>query len=248
MKAGLWVNVSVLLLALAASAAAQQNAPQPTITVTGQAEIRVVPDEVVYVLEVERVDKDVAAAKNQTDETVRQVLALARRHGIEPQNVQAGHISVGRRYEEVDHDNNDETPDRREFVGFEVSKTVVIRQRDLTRFEPLLSDILGAGVTAVRDVEFRTTQLRQHKDRARAMAIRAAQEKATALTREVGQTIGKAVSITEEDPDGSARSNNFAANASTTVSGGYSAEEENSSFSPGMITVRARVQVSFRLE
>lgn len=248
MKARLFVFAAALPLALSASAAARQDGSPPTITVTGQAEVRVAPDEVVYRLEVERTDKDVTAAKNQTDETVKQVLALARRHGVEPRNVQAGHISVERRFEEVDHDNNDETPDRREFVGYEVSKTVVIRQRDLTRFEPLLSDILGAGVTAVRDVEFRTTQLRQHKDRARAMAIRAAQEKAAALTREVGQSIGKAVSIAEQDPDGSSRSNSFASNVSTAVSGGYSEEEESSSFSPGMITVRARVQVSFRLE
>jgi uncharacterized protein len=246
MKAKLFATASALLLAASASAAARQNAAQPVITVTGQAEIRVVPDEVVFRLEAENVDKDVMTAKGKTDETVKQVLALARRHGVEPQNVQAGHISVGRRYEEVDHDKNDKTPDRSVFVGYEVSKTVVIRQRDLTRFEPLLSDILGAGVTAVRDVEFRTTQLRQHKDRARAMAIRAAQEKATALTREVGQTVGKAVSIVEQDPD--SRGSNFAANNTMTVSGGYSAEEEESAFAPGMITVRARVQVSFRLE
>ena len=245
MKAKLFVFAASALVALSAPASAQQTPPQPTINVTGQAELRVVPDEVMFRLEVLRRDKNVITAKEQTDETVRQVLALARRHGVEEQNVQTSHISVEPEYEEVDHDKNDNTPDRRVFVGYDVSKTVVVRLRDLTKFEPLLSDILGAGVTSVRQVEFRTTELRRHKDRARAMAIKAAQEKAVALTREVGQTIGKAVTITEDDPD---NARNFASNSNTVITGSYSSQEEEAAFAPGMISVRARVQVSFRLE
>ncbi|HKQ53812.1 MAG TPA: SIMPL domain-containing protein, partial [Pyrinomonadaceae bacterium] len=113
------------------------------------------------------------------------------------------------------------------------------------RFEALFTDLLKAGVNNVRDVDFRTSQIRKHKDEARALAIRAAREKAVALTREVGQTIGKAYSI-REVPDTSYMPANAYSNV-TSVAEGDSPENE-STIAPGMITVKARVLVSFRLE
>ncbi len=219
--------------------AQQESIEPPLITVTGQAQVKVVPDEVVFNIELEHTNKDLLAAKNANDENVRKILALARSYNIEPQNVQTDYISVEPKYN-TDND-EDETKRVRVFIGYAVSKTVVIRLRDLSRFENLFSDILKVGVSRIRDVDFRTTELRKHKDQARAMAIKAAQEKAIALTKEIGQTIGRAYSIREDGSDGSGAS----ANNSFVVSGNYSPSENT--FAPGLITVQAQVTVSFRL-
>ena len=63
------------------------------------------------------------------------------------------------------------------------------------KFEDLLSDALEAGVTHVQGIEFRTTELRKHRDRARSLALKAAQEKAELLADGAGRKIGKAISI-----------------------------------------------------
>ena len=237
----------LFLLGAASSVAAQQTAEPPLITVSGQAELRVAPDEVDFKLEVEKVDKNLAVAKQQNDEVLKQILALARRHQIEPQNVQTDYISVEPRYTNVDDDGEPRTAAKREFLGYAVSKTVVIRLKDISRFESLFSDLLGAGVTQVRDVDFHTTAIRKYKDQARALAIRAAREKAVALAGEIGQPVGRAYSIREEgDGYGSASNSNFTANATSSIRGDFSDSE--STFAPGMITVRSRVTVSFRLD
>ena len=44
---------------------AQDAVDRPLVTVSGQAEMRVPPDQVVFTLEVESVDKDVLAAKKK---------------------------------------------------------------------------------------------------------------------------------------------------------------------------------------
>jgi uncharacterized protein YggE len=228
-----------LVTTLALSAQAQESKEPPLITVTGQAEVKVAPDEVVFNIVVEQTNMDLAAAKSANDESVRKVLALARNYNVEPQNVQTDYISVEPKYNTDDED--DESKRKRVFIGYSVSKTVVIRLKDLSRFENLFSDILKAGVTRIRNVDFRTTELRKYKDQARAMAIKAAQEKAIALTKEIGQTIGRAYSIRENGYEGGdLRSNN-----SFVVSGNYSDNE--STFAPGLITVQAQVTVSFRL-
>ncbi len=98
----------------------------------------------------------------------------------------------------------------------------------------------------MRNVEFRDSQIRKHRDQARAMAIKAAQEKANLLAREIGQTIGPAHSITE----GASRpsSSNFMQNTTSVISGDLSASESDSAIAPGFISVTAQVTVSFRLQ
>ncbi len=236
-----------LLLLLPSTAAAWQKSEQPLITVNGQAEIRVPPDEVKFILEVTKLNRELTEAQKQTDDSVRDILALARRFDVPQQDVKTDYISVEMKYttDLVDDDESDADKSKRikrEFLGYEVSKTVIVRFKDLARFEKFFAEVLKAGVSKVNSVEFRTSQIRKYKDQARALAIRAAREKAVALTAEIGQSIGKAYSIQEEGYSRSSSSNNF----STVVSGSFSSDED-SAFAPGMITVTAQVTVSFVL-
>jgi uncharacterized protein YggE len=238
---GLLLLLGALSLALAFPVRAQEANRLALISVSGQAEVKVAPDEAVFNIEVKNINKDLLAAKNLNDEVVRKILALARTYKIEPQNVQTDYINVEPEYEEQEV--NEKT--RRVFVGYDVSKTVVVRLRDLSRFEDLFSDLLKAGVTRIRSVEFRTTELRKHKDQARAMAIRAAREKAVALAKEIGQGVGLAFSITEEDTE--SRRDNASNNSLVTFGGSSSMSGSESTFAPGLISIRAQVSVSFRL-
>lgn len=239
----------LFLLAATTSEALAADGALPLITVNGQAEVSVAPDEVVFTLEVEKTDKDLGAAKQQNDLSVRQILSLARRFDVPAGDVKTDYISVTMKYT-TDFNENTEPDVRRrvsrEFVGYEVSKTVIIRFTNIARFEDFFSEVLKAGVSRVRDVDFRTSKLRQHKDEARALAIRAAKEKATALASEIGQTIGKAHTISEEGERGYGASNAMSQNVSTRMGASFS-EDAAATIAPGMIKVTARVTVSFIL-
>jgi len=239
----------VFVIALTASTAIAQNAvDRPLITVSGQAEMRVPPDEVVFTLEVESVDKDVMAAKKKTDESVKQVFGLAKDNKVNTDDVQTSYISVEPKYntDELEY-GGERRGVKRVFIGYAVSKTIAIRLKDISRFDPLLSDVLKAGVTKVSNVEFRDSQIRKHRDQARAMAIRAAQEKANLLAREIGQTIGPAHSITEGVANRYA-SQSMMQNSTSVISGDLSAAESESAIAPGLISVTAQVTVSFQLK
>lgn len=235
----------VLFLILAAcgvTALAQNQIEPPLITVTGQAEVLVPPDEAVFSLAVENVDKDMIAANKRTDDSVKQVLAMARKHNIKPEDVQTSRISIQPKYNTDDLDFEARRGVKRVLIGYEASKTVVIKLRDISKFEALLADVLTAGITRLSNLEFRDSQLRKHRDQARAMAIRAAKEKATLLATEIGQTIGPAYSITETSGDYAPRTMQ---NASASMAGNTSDSE--SAIAPGSISVTAQVTVRFRL-
>src|ERR1044071_4118561 len=116
---------SVLLFA--APALAQNNVEPPLITVTGQAEVRVPPDEVLFTMVVENTDRDMVVANKRTDDSVKQVLAIARGMGVKPEDVQPSQISVQPKYNTDDLDTEQRAKVKKLLVGYEVSKTMAVR-------------------------------------------------------------------------------------------------------------------------
>jgi hypothetical protein len=238
----------VLALALAFSSlafAADVQEPR-LITVTGDAEVKVAPDEVILTLGVEMWDKDLTAAKSQNDQRVKDILKLAPQFGIDSNHVQTDFLSIEPRY------NDNYT--HREFIGYFVRKTIAFTLRDTSKFETLLSGALEAGANYVHGIEFRTTELRKHRDQARALAINAAREKALSLAKELGQKVGQPHMIREDQTWwwsgynswwGSRWGAGMAQNVVQNVGG---RSELDGSMAPGQITVSARVTVSFELE
>jgi len=229
---------------LTGPAFSQESVDRPLITVSGQAEVRVPPDEIVFTLSVESIDKDMLVAKNKTDTSIREILAIARRSNVKDEEVQTSYISVEPRYNVDDLDYEQRRGVKREFVGYRVSKTLAVRLKEIPRFDAFLAEVLKAGVTRVTNVEFRDSQIRKHRDQARAMAIKAAQEKAKLLAGEIGQTIGRAYTITESPTDSGPR--NLSQNVSSFSDA--AARDSDSAIAPGLISITAQVTVSFRLQ
>jgi len=211
--------------------------PEPRlIIVTGEAEVKVAPDEVVFDLTIQTTNKDLRAAKTQTDDRLRKVLELTRKYKVAAQDVQTDYIKLEPRYR-----GNDES---RLFLGYSVRKDLVFTLRDVTQAEALLSEIIEAGISRINSIRFQTSQLRRYRDQARAMAIMAAQEKAIALTAAIGQKIGKAYSIEEE---AAPRANPFANTQNAVSYDGGSPADSEGTLSLGMIAINARVTVRFEL-
>ncbi|MGH9753452.1 MAG: SIMPL domain-containing protein [Blastocatellia bacterium] len=229
-----FLTLAAICFSIAANA--QTPSQQPLITVIGNAEVKVAPDEAIFELEVETLDKDLQKAKLLNDETVKKLLSVVTPLVTDQRMIQTGYISLSPKYDFT-------KDDKRIFLGYEIKRDVSITLRDLARFDNFLAEIVKAGVTRVKDVELRTTQIRQHKDKARAMAVKAAQEKATAMAAEIGQAIGKAVAITEHGEGGFPMATR---NAMTTVQGSLS--DADSLFVPGLITVKASISASFELK
>ena len=124
---------------------------------------------------VENVDKDMLVANKKTDDSVKQILAIARKYNVKPEDVQTSQISVQPKYNTDDMEYEARRGVKRVLIGYQVSKTVAVRLRDISRFDEMLADILKAGITRLSNLEFRDSQLRKHRDEARRMAIRAAQ-------------------------------------------------------------------------
>jgi uncharacterized protein YggE len=231
-----------LVLGLSSPTLAEVSEPR-LITTTGNADVKVVPDEIEFTLGIETRDRILLAAKTQNSERLQRTLATLHSLGIDPKKVQTDYLSI-----EPEYSNNE-----RVVIAYMVRRRLAIVLNDLSKFEALLSGVLQAGVNYVHNVEFRTTEMRKHRDRARIMAIQAAREKAIALAKELGQKVGRPHTITEGgggwlSPGGwwggrwGAMSQNVQSNS------GSGAPSESGGLSVGQITISAGVTVAFELE
>jgi uncharacterized protein YggE len=179
---------------------------------------------------------------------VKKVINLAKGFGIEAKHIQTDFINIQPEYNYISYDLD-------QIVGYRVGKTIVITLKDIDKFDDLYSGVLELGANYVHGVEFRTTDLRKFRDQARALAITAAQEKATALAQELGRSIGTPVSINENSSGwwssygswwgrrwGEYISQNVIQNAGMV---GFTTEE---GVAPGQLNVNASVSVTFELQ
>jgi len=239
-------SVLLFLLLWATTAGAQFMNNQPLISVSGQADVRVVPDEVVLTLGVETPDKVLKNAKAANDRIIKEATAVCRRHGIEAQHIQTDYLQIEPRYKWGEVTN--------ELLGYVVRRSLVVRLKDLKQFESLLTGMLDAGVNNVHGIDFRTTELRKYRDQARTLAIKAAREKAEALAADAGRKVGAATNISEGGygwwsgysswwgSRGGYQSQNVVQNS------GPAPSPEGGNLSPGQIAVSASVSMTFLLE
>lgn len=229
--------VAFFLLVVFFCSACGGSKPEPRlITVTGEAEVRVIPDEAVVTLGVETWDKDLTIAKRHNDERVKDVLAAAKQYDIAPANVRIDNITIEPRY------TGEGAPEgaQERFVGYRVRKTIVLTVRDVSRFDSLLNSALVAGANYVSEVQFRTTKAREYRSQARALALKAAKEKAKVMAKALRQKVRRPYAIVEERQERSIIPNVIHVN-------GGSPEEADKIIAMGQISVSARVRVSFEL-
>jgi uncharacterized protein len=248
------VNVTgvtrALLLSLAASTVLPAQQPTRSISVTGQAEVRVAPTLVNIVFGVETRNNALATAKDENDRRVAAVVQSTQALGVATKDIQTDYIQVEPRYNEMNtgmvlHHST-------------VRKTIAVTLNDVSKFERLLSGALDAGASHVIGVQFLTADLRKYRDEARARAIQAAREKAVALARELNARVGKAVSIQEHGGGGPWNSYNSAWSGSryggsgmnqVSVQGsGEAGDLAGEAIALGRIGITASVSVSFELE
>lgn len=219
------------------------------ITVTADAEVRVVPDEVIITLGVETWNKNLTAAKKENDEIVKKIVAMASKYTREEKHVQTDYINIDPR--------SNGLGEQQSFIGYFVRKSIVIILKDLSKFEEVLSNAIGAGANHVHGVQFRTTELQEYKEQARTLAIKAAEKKAKDLAEELGQSIGKPYAIREEQIDSWAWYNNWWSSRSAIGRMSQNLMQDvresaepgtTNAIELGQINVNARVTVSFELE
>ncbi|QQP94835.1 SIMPL domain-containing protein [Lysobacter enzymogenes] len=251
-----WLLLSAILIAAPSAAVPRfSELPAPerrSLNVSGSAEIKVPPDEVLISVGVESRAIALAEAKRLNDADVAKALAFLRASGVPDKDVQTDYVNIEPRYP---YDNSTKVVARLTPEFYVARKSIGVRLTRIGAYESVLAGLLANGAQHVHGIEFRTSQLRKHRDAARALAIRAAQDKADALAHELGVRRGAVYSVSESYSGGWWRGGGWGGAGGGQMmqnvvqqAGDEGGEDDGATLAVGQISVNATVSASFAIE
>jgi hypothetical protein len=246
------ILISLGLLTGIARAQAQGEADRHrTITVSGSADVQVKPDRVVLTLGIETRDTVLAKCVRDNEARSGRVLTFLRERRIPQERIQTPQPAV-RTVFDPGYGMNRGT----KLWRYEARRAILVTLVEVSELDQVLTGCLERGVSEVDDADFRTTELKKHREEARALAIRAAEDKARRLAAELGARPGPVQSIAEDHLDwgdagswwGWSWNRGMRGQSQVVVSADRASDEALEALALGRIPVSARIRASFLLE
>ncbi len=163
-----------------------QNPPKPTVDVSGEGTVMVVPDQVAITIRVEHEGNNPKEVKQMNDRVVNDVFQYLRKAGIDEKYVKTEYMNLNKNY-----DYNKKT------YSYVANQTISIQLKDLTKYESLMNGLLETGINRINGITFSSSKASELESQARIKAILQAKLKAEEYASALGQSIGKAVHISE---------------------------------------------------
>ena len=216
----------------------------PTISVTGTAQISVRPDQVVLTASVESRKEELSEAKQDNDKRIADVVQFLTKSNVDSKDVQTDYINIEPIYRRVTKSNPFQgTPKQADSIppsGYVVRRGFNIRIRSIDAFEKVYSGLIERGINRVSGIRFETSQLSELQTEARKQSIEDAKRKAELLVKQLDATLAGVQSIQDSSP-----SHRFT--ASTLGEDPFGAATVATPLSLGEIQVSAKVAVVFRM-
>ena len=237
----------VLGLVVPAPAQAQVfDSTRAGISVSGEAMVSVVPDRILITVGASTRHLDLAIAKAENDAIMKRTMAALTALGLTARDIQTDGISIQQRW----------SPDGEKLLGYSVGNMMVVTVDRTARVEPVISAALASGINYLAGVDFQTKDLKQYREQARELAVRAAREKADKMAAALGEKVGRTRQVSEQSYNDGGMTYRSGWNSWSSgrdrsmsqVSVGVGSSELTESLALGTIGIRARVSVQFDLE
>ena len=218
-----------------------------TVQVSGTAVVNVTPDRVLIQLGVQSNGVTVNEVEAANTRAIQKVIQALRGQGVAEKDIATDWYIIEPIYEDYDS---------LYIKGYRINNLVAVTLRQVKMVSPVIGAALKAGANQVVNVEFYTSELRTYRDQARALAMKAAGEKAAALAGAAGARPGCVLSISENTWSSFnswwyGRSQNLWTQNVVQNAGpseGTSGTRDDGPVSLGQISIRAEVSVVYGLE
>ena len=167
-----------------------EHRPFPELSVSATVDVRVAPDEVWLHLGVESFKPTLREAVADTDQRMAAALKVLKDGGVAGDDLATEYVwlTASSHYDKARGG---------DVSGFQATRRFVARVRRIETVEQLLKGALEAGVTNVYDVNFTNTGIAKLKEEARNRAVVEARAKAQGMAAAIGQSIGRAVALSD---------------------------------------------------
>lgn len=220
------------------------------ISVTGSAELHVVPDEVHVSLMIQKDDKSLSEAQKENDEVTNSILRIMTKNlNIDKDNIKTDMINVRPVYEYTTCAYNQrDCVSTREFARFETKKSISVKLKDVDKLQKLLDMAVKAGVTHIQGVNFTSSEFKQLQNEAQVLAAIDAKQRASRIAKAMDVSIDSPyrISVDYSYDHHPKPNNNFTRSTMAMESMGSSGSSETIAL--GQLKIKANVNASFKID
>ncbi len=233
--------VIVAFLGIAPAAFGQRPEPAdpvPVIVVTGEAQIRVAPDEATVRLGITRQSATAQAAQDQANTVANEILAAVTKLGIAAADIQTSRLTLSPVYAP----RSPEASQAPRIVAYQASNIVSVRVTDLAKVGPVIDTGLKSGANEVQGVQFGLRDDTAARQQALKQAVSEARKKAETIAAAANVTLGIPLEITEQGISlmkGEFNTGVMMARAT--------ADMAPTPVSPGQLEIHANVSIRYRI-
>ncbi|MDB9951789.1 SIMPL domain-containing protein [Porticoccaceae bacterium] len=176
----------IMVSATGCNAQSDQPAPRKVIT-SGSGLIKVEPNMAQLTMPLEALHKDGGVAKSDVDGRVNLFLEALKTLNIDEADVVASALQLSPNYE-YHHQ-------KRQFNGYRASRTIDLTLNKLEQLNQLMDLALTSGIDQIGHIELKVANEQQYQQQAQQLAIADSQQKAAALAKAYGATLGPILQI-----------------------------------------------------
>jgi hypothetical protein len=165
------------------------------ISVSGTGEVYVTPDIGSVSFSVVTENRDVSVASDENATKMNDVIEYIKSESVESKDIKTSGYNISPRYEW----NND--TGKRSLVGYEVTQTISVKIRDLSKVGTIISNATSKGANDVSSLSFVIDDDEEAKAQAKELAIENAKKKAEDLEKMLGIKMVRIVSYSEYSSD-----------------------------------------------
>lgn len=184
-------NILALFLLISTAPAFAETVVQPSISVVGFAESKISPDKASINVEAYSENKDLNTAKKEQDEKVKKLVALAKKQGIDEDQITTRYANVQPLYDYLPNTN------KPKFRAYSLSNQIEIEVLDITKVGPLMDALVAANFDRIQGVQFGLKNRRAAEDALLKQALGNARAKAGGMVEALDAKLGKPITISE---------------------------------------------------
>lgn len=227
----------VLVFLLASIRLSASEVLKPQVRASGTAVLEIKPDLLRWRLTIKNVGADVATVAEEHAELTATTLQFLRDAGIEATDLQAAWMQLA---EHREYRNNSWVRE-----GYVASTAVSFTVKNISRHRDLWLGLAKIKGVEIDGVTWDSSKRIETQRQARLNALQAAKTKATEMAQALGAVIVEPLAIEDITDVNDRRSGQYQMNSLVSDSG--AAEDATGGTAPGVIPVRVRVEVTFRV-
>jgi uncharacterized protein YggE len=174
-----------------------------TINVTGESEIKAIPDSAIVIATIRGSSKQITEAQTSINIRTRALSEELKKLEIDDKDIQSISYQVRPKYEYVKIEcNNANCGSKRELTGYEASQVIEIKTQKIELAGKIITMLGKIEINEISGPNFAIYNTKELESKARIAAIGNSKEKAQEIATALGVKLGKVVRFTEDGASG----------------------------------------------